>query len=212
MRESGAIAHMPAGMSFEEAAAVCDGACIALSCLRRRELGEGTQHPRLRRLRLGRHRGRAARQGTSAPTSRPCATRRTLELVRSLGADEVIDYTQEDFTKNGETYDVIFDAVGKHSFRRCRGSLKPGGVFIATDLGSCGTSRYSRCRRGDRRQAGHVRHREVQEGGRPLPQAADRGRRVPGGHRPHVSARGRGRGDEYVETGQKTGNVVLTVG
>ncbi len=57
------------------------------------------------------------------------------ELVRSLGADEVIDYTKEDFTKNGKTYDVIFDAVGKHSFRRCRRSLKPGGTFLETDLG-----------------------------------------------------------------------------
>ena len=63
-----------------------------------------------------------------------CDTK-NVELVRSLGADEVVDYTQEDFTKNGETYDVIFDAVGKHSFRRCRHSLKPGGIYIATDLG-----------------------------------------------------------------------------
>ena len=55
--------------------------------------------------------------------------------MRSLGADEVIDYQREDFTKNGETYDVIFDAVGKHSFRRCKGSLVPGGTFLETDLG-----------------------------------------------------------------------------
>jgi NADPH:quinone reductase-like Zn-dependent oxidoreductase len=54
--------------------------------------------------------------------------------VRSLGADRVIDYTQEDFTRNSQTYDVIFDAVGKHSFRRCKGSLSPGGgIYLATD-------------------------------------------------------------------------------
>jgi NADPH:quinone reductase-like Zn-dependent oxidoreductase len=53
--------------------------------------------------------------------------------VRSLGADSVIDYTQEDFTKSSKTYDVIFDAVGKHSFARCKGSLKPGGTYVATD-------------------------------------------------------------------------------
>src|SRR6202011_4731815 len=58
---------------------------------------------------------------------------KNVELVRSLGADKVIDYTQEDFTQNGETYDVIFDAVGKHSFSRCRGSLKRGGSYVATD-------------------------------------------------------------------------------
>ncbi len=53
--------------------------------------------------------------------------------MRSLGADEVIDYTQEDFTKNGKTYDVIFDSVGKQSFRGCRDSLNPGGVYLPTD-------------------------------------------------------------------------------
>jgi NADPH:quinone reductase-like Zn-dependent oxidoreductase len=56
-------------------------------------------------------------------------------IVGSLGADEVIDYQQEDFTRNGNTYDIVFDAVGKHSFRRSRGSLRPGGTFIETDLG-----------------------------------------------------------------------------
>src|SRR5438045_973598 len=58
---------------------------------------------------------------------------KNLELVTSLRADRVIDYTQEDFTRNGQTYDVIFDAVGKHSFRRCKGSLKRGGIYLATD-------------------------------------------------------------------------------
>jgi len=58
--------------------------------------------------------------------------RRAGALARS---DEVIDYTQQDFTRNGKRYDVIFDSVGKHSFRRSRRSLKPGGTFIETDLG-----------------------------------------------------------------------------
>jgi NADPH:quinone reductase-like Zn-dependent oxidoreductase len=55
--------------------------------------------------------------------------------VRSLGRDRVIDYTQEDFTKKGETYDVIFDAVGKLSFGRCKRSLNQGGIYMSTDLG-----------------------------------------------------------------------------
>src|SRR5438105_1834105 len=61
-----------------------------------------------------------------------CNTK-NLALVKSLGADRVIDYTREDFTKNGETYDVIFDAVGKHLFKRCKDSLNPGGYYLATD-------------------------------------------------------------------------------
>jgi NADPH:quinone reductase-like Zn-dependent oxidoreductase len=53
-------------------------------------------------------------------------------MVKSLGADQVIDYTQEDFTKNGQTYDVIFDAVGKSSYSRCKDSLKQRGVYLST--------------------------------------------------------------------------------
>jgi NADPH:quinone reductase-like Zn-dependent oxidoreductase len=49
-----------------------------------------------------------------------------------LGADEVVDYTREDFTQSGRTYDIIFDTVGKSSFSRCKGSLKPGGVYLTT--------------------------------------------------------------------------------
>ncbi|MFC1871995.1 NAD(P)-dependent alcohol dehydrogenase, partial [Chloroflexota bacterium] len=58
-----------------------------------------------------------------------CSTT-NLEMVKSLGADKVIDYTKEDFTKNGQTYDIIFDAVGKRSFSQCKGSLKQGGVYL----------------------------------------------------------------------------------
>ena len=132
MRESARIAHMPAGMSFEEAAPVCDGALNALWCLRVADLRKG------RRILIYGASGAIGTAGVQlakyfgADVTAVCNTK-NLELVRSLGADRVIDYTQEDFTKNGETYDVIFDAVGKHSFRRCRGSLKPGGIYLATD-------------------------------------------------------------------------------
>ena len=56
-------------------------------------------------------------------------------MVKLLGADEVIDYTKEDFTKNGKLYDVVLDAVGKSSFFRCKKILKPGGVYFSTELG-----------------------------------------------------------------------------
>ena len=65
-----------------------------------------------------------------------CSTT-NLELVKSLGADMVIDYTKEDFTKNGQTYDIIFDTVGKSSFSRCKGSLKQKGVYL--DAGKLAT-------------------------------------------------------------------------
>src|SRR5262249_52466247 len=58
-----------------------------------------------------------------------------VDLVRSLGADELVDYVNEDFTKNGETYDVIFDAAGKTTFLHCRRSLEPDGIYITTDPG-----------------------------------------------------------------------------
>ena len=133
-REGGRVEHMPAGMSFQEAAAVCDGALMALSCLRRGDVRAG------RRILIY---GASGSIGTAAvqlarhfdaDVIAVCGTK-NLELMRSLGADRVIDYTKEDFTKNGETYDVILDAVGKHSFMRCRHSLKPGGIFLETDLG-----------------------------------------------------------------------------
>jgi NADPH:quinone reductase-like Zn-dependent oxidoreductase len=60
-----------------------------------------------------------------------CSTR-NVELVQSLGADKVIDYTNADFTKSGQTYDLIFDAAGKSSYSTCKGSLNPGGVYITT--------------------------------------------------------------------------------
>ena len=66
-----------------------------------------------------------------AEVSGVCSTT-NVALVKSLGAETVIDYTTEDFTKNGQTYDVIFDAVGKSSFSRCKGSLTHRGVYLAT--------------------------------------------------------------------------------
>lgn len=134
IRESAPVAHMPASMSFEEAAAVCDGASLALPCLRGGNVGDGTSI-----LVYGASGaiGTAAVQlaaAFGAEVTAVCGPN-AVELVRSLGAGAVIDYTAEDFTKNGQRYDVVFDAVGKHSFRRSRRSLKPGGIFLETDLG-----------------------------------------------------------------------------
>ena len=134
IRESAPLVLKPAAMSFEEAAAVFDGLSLALVCLE-------TAGPLAGRSVL--IFGASGSVGTSAvqlarhfgaQVTAVCRTK-NVGLIRSLGADEVIDYTQEDFTKNGRRYDVIFDSVGKHSFRRSRRSLKRGGTFIETDLG-----------------------------------------------------------------------------
>jgi len=132
VRESGALAHMPAGMTFDEAAAVCDGAVVALGFLRRADVRKGqtilvygaSGSIGTAGVQLARYLG--------AQVTAVCNTK-NVELVRLLGADEVVDYLQEDFTKNGKTYDVIFDAVGKLSFRRCRRSLTPNGMYAPTD-------------------------------------------------------------------------------
>ena len=132
MRESAALAHKPAAMTFEEAAAVCDGAMLALGCLRQADLRKG------RRIIVYGASGSIGTAGVQlakyfgADVTAVCSTKNA-ELARSLGADRVIDYTQQDFTKSGETYDVIFDAVGKLSFGRCRNSLRPGGIYLPTD-------------------------------------------------------------------------------
>src|SRR6266849_1417248 len=134
IRENARIAQMPAGMSFEEAAPICDGALNALMCLKEADVRKG------RRILIYGASGAIGTAGVQlaryfgADITAVCSTK-NLELARSLGAGRVIDYTKEDFTKNGQTYDVIFDAVGKHSFKRCRDSLESGGIYIETDLG-----------------------------------------------------------------------------
>jgi NADPH:quinone reductase-like Zn-dependent oxidoreductase len=209
--ESAAVAHKPAGMTYEQAAAVCDGAALALACLRNAGLGEGRSilvygasgSVGTAGVQLAKHFG--------AHVTAVCNTK-SLELLRSLGADEVIDYTREDFTKNGKTYDVVFDAVGKHSFRRSRASLNPGGVYAETDLGfmwhvpalalltrrigdkkvTMGITKYTKedvLFLKDLIQAGEFR--AVIDRTYPLENVVEATR--------------------YVETGEKTGNVVLTV-
>ncbi len=130
--ERAALALKPASMSFEEAAAVADGADQALGTLRKAEVQEG------RRIVIY---GASGSLGTAAVqlakhfganVTAVCGTDH-VELVRSLGADEVIDYRKQDFTKNGQTYDAIIDAVGKYSFRKGRHALRPGGIYVATD-------------------------------------------------------------------------------
>ena len=127
-----AIARKPDALTFEEAAAVYDGGSQALSTLRQADVRPGQRlliHGASGSLgtaavQLAKHFGAHVTGVTSTAH---------VDLVRSLGADEVIDYTREDFTKRGDRYDAVIDAVGKTTFRRARRALAPEGVFVATD-------------------------------------------------------------------------------
>lgn len=211
IKESAPIAHKPVSMSFEEAASVFDGLSLALVCLEKGAPLEGKSilvygasgSVGTSAVQLAKHFG--------ADVTAVVATKH-LDLAKSLGADAVIDYTTDDFTRDGRRYDLIFDSVGKHSFRRSRRSLKPGATFVETDLGfmwhvpflllltrwigsrklKMGIARYAKADLLLLKQlieAGE--YRAVIDRTYPLEDVIE--------------------ATKYVETGQKTGNVVLKV-
>ena len=208
MRESAALAPKPAGVSFEEAAAVCDGVILALMGLRPADVRKGRS---ILVYGASGSIGTAAVQLSryfGADVTAVCGTK-NLDLVRSLGAEQVIDYTREDFTTNGQAYDVIFDAVGKHSFGRCRDSLNPGGIYLATDgLHNLLLAQWTRF--GDKKVIFPIPPRYTKQDVLFLKGLMEAGqyravidRRYPLAE--VVEA------NRYVDTEQKTGNVVLTV-
>ncbi len=209
MRESARIAHMPAGMTFAEAAPICDGALNALTCLKQADLRKG------RRILIYGASGAIGTAGVQlaryfgADITAVCNTK-NLELVKSLGADRVIDYTQEDFTKNGQTYDVIFDAVGKHSFRRCRGSLEPRGIYLPTDGFANLILALVTPRLGGKKVLFQIPPRQTKQDVLFLKELIEAGK-----YRPVIDRRypleDVVEATRYVETEQKTGNVVLTI-
>jgi len=130
--EDGALAIKPANITYEEAAAIPNGALTALPFLRDNGKIQSGQKVLIN--------GASGSVGCSAvqfakyygaEVTGVCSST-NLELVKSLGADHVIDYSDEDFTQCDQTYDIIFDAVGKSSFSRCKNSLKKGGVYLTT--------------------------------------------------------------------------------
>jgi len=212
VRESGVIAQKPTGLTYEEAAAVPDGSLLALTCLRSASPLRGNNVLVY---------GAAGSIGTAAvqllahhfeaEVTAVCDTK-DVELVQSLGARDVLDRFGEDFTENGTRYDVIFDAVGKHSFRRCRRSLKPQGIYITVDLGFMYhvplVALITRFVGSRRAKLGIGRYRK--EDLALVKELVDAGKYRPVIDRTYeldevVEA------TRYVETGQKTGNVVLRI-
>jgi len=207
--EEGVVAIKPANMTYEEAAAVPVGGLNALHFLRKGNIQSGQK---VLINGAGGSIGTIAVQlakSFEAEVTGVDSTRK-LDMLRSIGADQVIDYTQEDFTKSGETYDVIFDVVGKGSFSGCIRSLKKKGIYL---LGNPGLSQMVRGRwtsmTSSKKVIGGTASyktedliflKELIEAGKiksvidrryPLEQIAE-------AHR-------------YVETGHKKGNVVITV-
>lgn len=216
LREDGAVVIKPASLNFEEAATLPIGANTALFYLKK-----GNIQPGQKVLINGASGavGTAAVQLASyfgAEVTGVCSTS-NIEMVKSLGAGRVIDYTKEDFTGSGQTYDIIFDTVGNLSFSKCKGSLNQNGVYLTTMLSlpvigqALWTSLVGKKKRiwfGDiggrpasERAKDLIFIKELIEAGKfkavigrryPLEQVAE-------AHR-------------YVETGHKKGNVVITVG
>jgi NADPH:quinone reductase-like Zn-dependent oxidoreductase len=209
MPEDGIVGMKPTNVTYEEAAVVPYSALMAIDLLRKVDVQNGQQvlingasgGIGSGMLQLAKHYG--------AEVTAVCGTPR-MEFVKALGADKVIDYTKEDFTQNGETYDLIIDVLGKSSFSRSKGSLKEAGKYVMTSFKmrdfvdmlrtSFGGGKKAICAILVAKPEDLVLTKELVEAGKlkavidkrfPLEQTAD-------AHR-------------YVESGQKKGNVVITV-
>ncbi len=210
--EEGVVTRKPTTMTYEEAVAICDGALTALVFLRDKAHIQRGQKVLINgasgavgaaAVQLARYSG--------AEVTGVCSTT-NVDMVKSLGADTVIDYTKEDFTKDGQTYDIIFDAVGKSSFSRSKGSLTHGGVYLATVptpaillqtvwTAKIGSKKAIFAATGlKQRKANLIFLRELVEAGK-LQAVIDR--RYPLEHLAEAH--------RYVEKGHKKGSVVITV-
>jgi len=206
--ESAPVAHIPDGLDFVEAAALGDGPFNSMNGLRpartmrgrRILIYGGSGSIGTAGIQLAKHYGLHITAVTDA---------KHIHLVRSLGADAVIDRAQEDFRKRGERYDLIFDAVGKLTFGHCRRALVPGGIYLPTD-GLANALWWLATKRFGSRKVFFEIPRYNKQLALDIKQLVEDGEYRPIIDRTYpldevVEA------SRYVETGQKTGNVVLTI-
>jgi NADPH:quinone reductase-like Zn-dependent oxidoreductase len=186
--EDGVVAPKPGNVTYEEAAALPVGGYTALYFLRKGNIRSGQRvliygasgSVGTYAVQLAKHLG--------ATVTGVCSTR-NLDMVRSLGADEVIDYTKQDFSEMGNQYDIVFDAVGKASVASCKGSLAPGGAYVSVTKGLAKESAADLAYLAELVEAGELR--PVIDRRYPLEQIAE--------------------AHAYVETGRKRGNVIIAV-
>jgi NADPH:quinone reductase-like Zn-dependent oxidoreductase len=210
--EDGSLATIPANVTFDEAAASTEGSHYALSFIRKAKVQGG--HRVLVNGATGAI-GSAAVQllkDLGAVVTAVCDTEH-VELVRGLGADRVIEYTAEDFTKDEQTYEVVLDAVGKSSFGRCKRLLKPGGIYLSSDLGPLSQNPVLALVTplfGGRKVMFPIPPRYVQEEVMHVKEMM-----ASGAFKPVIDRRYRldqiVEAYRYVETGQKIGNVLISV-
>ncbi|MDA3844833.1 MAG: NAD(P)-dependent alcohol dehydrogenase [Candidatus Kapabacteria bacterium] len=132
MAEDRTLVVMPDNISYDKAAAFVDGGITALPFLR--EKGDIQSGQKVLVYGASGSIGTAAVQiakSYGTEVTGVCSSS-NIDMVKSIGADQVVDYTKEDYTKNGKTYDIIFDTVAKSSFSRCKSSLNKGGIYLTT--------------------------------------------------------------------------------
>ena len=134
MPEKGAVALMPTNMDYQQAAAICEGAYLAMNYYKAVNLRAG------HKILINGATGSIGSAGVQlakyfGAEITAVGNTKNMDLVKSLGADKVIDYQKEDFTKLNDSFDFVFDAVGKSSFFKTKHLLKRGGVYFSTELG-----------------------------------------------------------------------------
>jgi NADPH:quinone reductase-like Zn-dependent oxidoreductase len=214
--QDNAVAVMPENITYEQAAASIEGAHYAINFINKVRLNAGD------RVLVNGATGAIGSAAVQllkyygAHVTATCKTEK-IELIKSIGADEVIDYTEEDFTKSDKTFNFVFDTVGKSTFSECKPLLKADGVYISSELGSWIQNVYyslvtpltGKLPQNEGRKVRFPYPQNRLESVRFISKLMEEGRFEPVIDRKY-KLEDAAEAFNYVETGEKTGNVVLT--